>query len=113
MWAEVVGRGVSFGERNPGGYFELRYEDLLDRPVPILREIFRVLGVDDSLEIAQRCVESAAFEKLTGGRARGQEDPGSYFRKGVAGDWKNHIDAETNAFIIAKAGPLMRRFGYL
>ncbi len=113
MWTQVVGRGVSFGEHNPGRYFELRYEDLLDRPVPILRGIFRFLGVDDSLEIAQRCAESASFEKLTGGRARGQEDPGSYFRKGVAGDWKNHIDAETNAFIIAKAGPLMRRFGYL
>jgi sulfotransferase family protein len=113
MWAEVVGRGMRFGERNPGRYFELRYEDLLDRTAPILGEIFRFLGVDDSIETARRCAESAAFEKLTGGRPRGQEDPRSFFRKAVVGDWKNHLDAETNAFFIAKAGPLMRRFGYL
>jgi hypothetical protein len=32
-----------------------------------------------------------SFERLSGGRKPGQEDSGSHFRKGVAGDWENHF----------------------
>jgi hypothetical protein len=112
-WTEVVGRGVSFGECHPDRYFELRYEDLVERTAPVLTGVFRFLGVDDSLAAAERCARAASFEKLSGGRARGQEDPDSFMRKGVAGDWRNHLDAETNDYVIEKAGALMRRFGYL
>lgn len=31
------------------------------------------------------------FEKLSGGRAQGQENVNQHYRKGVAGDWKNHF----------------------
>ena len=112
-WTEVVGRGVRFGQGNPDRYIELRYEDLVDQTAPVLTRIFRFLGVDDRLETAERCTQEAAFEKLSGGRARGKEDIESFFRKGVVGDWKNHLSAETNVYIIEKAGPLMRHFGYL
>jgi Sulfotransferase domain len=113
VWTEVVGLGVRFGERHPDRYFELRYEDLVERTAPTLAGIFRFLGVDDSLAVAEGCARGASFEKLSGGRARGQENPGSFFRKGVVGDWRNHLDAETNDYVIATAGALMRRFGYL
>ena len=113
LWMAVVARGVQFGQRNPERYFELRYEDLIERTAQTLSPMFRFLGVDDSLEVAQHCADAASFEKLTGGRRRGQEDTRSFFRKGVAGDWKNHLDAKTNADVIARAGPMMRHFGYL
>ena len=32
-----------------------------------------------------------AFEKLSGGRSKGEEDPESHYRKGEPGDWKNHF----------------------
>jgi hypothetical protein len=34
------------------------------------------------------------FDRKAGGRSRGEEDPGSHYRKGVAGDWRNHLDDE-------------------
>jgi len=112
-WAAVVGRGVRFGERHPDRYIELRYEDLVEQTAPVLVRLFRFLGVDASPETAERCAREAAFEKLSGGRTRGEEDPESFFRKGVVGDWKNHLDSETNEYVIEKAGDVMRHFGYL
>lgn len=112
-WNEIVGRGVRYGERHPGGYWELRYEDLVERTAPVLSEVFRFLGVDDSLVLAEDCAARASFAALTGGRRRGTADPESFFRKGVAGDWTNHIDAETVDYVTTKAGALMRRFGYV
>lgn len=32
------------------------------------------------------------FDRKAGGRSRGEEDPESHYRKGVAGDWRNHLD---------------------
>lgn len=32
------------------------------------------------------------FERQTDGRSRGEEDPRSHYRKGVPGDWRNHLD---------------------
>lgn len=113
LWNQVVGGGVGFGEENPGAYKELRYEDLVDRTAPVLSELFHFLGVDDRIEVAERCAARASFETLSGGRRPGQENPDSFFRKGVAGDWKNHLDAETNAYVITKCGALMKRFGYI
>jgi len=35
-----------------------------------------------------------SFEKMSGGRKPGSEDKGSFFRKGVSGDWQNHFSPE-------------------
>jgi len=112
-WVEAVRRGVGFGERNPDRYCDFRYEDLLDQPVPIFTRICRFLGVDDREAVVRQCLDATSFEKLSGGRKRGEESETSFFRKGVAGDWRRHIDEETSAYVIAWAGDLMRRFGYL
>src|SRR5579872_3442168 len=111
-WVYHVSRGLGFAARNPGRYLDLSYGDLLAEPVPSLARVCRFLGVDDSAATLEGCVEAASFERMTGGRARGQEDQASYFRKGVAGDWRNHLDAETQAYMTEKAGALMRRFGF-
>jgi len=113
IWAQTVGRGVEFAAANPERYFELRFEDLVEQTPPTLARIFRFLGVDDSKEVAERCASAASFEQLSGGRMRGEENLDSFFRKGVVGDWRNHLDSETNNNVVARAGVLMRRFDYL
>ena len=113
VWSWEVGRGVEVGSEKPDRYLEVRYEELVRRPVPILRGAFRFLGVDDDEPIARQCVEAAAFEKLSRGRKPGEEDTRSFFRKGVVGDWENHLDTMSRDYILAKCGDLMKRFGYL
>jgi hypothetical protein len=113
LWVRLVGAGVEFAALHPDRYLDVRYDDLLSEPGPALARLCRFLGVDDSAATVARWVEAASFERLSGWRLRGQDDRGSFLRKGVSGDWANYLDAETQAHVIEKAGPLMRRFGFL
>jgi len=112
-WVQHVGGSLKFGALHPDRYLGVRYDDLLDQPGPTLARLCGFLGVDDGETVVRGCVEAASFERSSGGRARGEEDRGSFFRKGVSGDWQSYLDAETHAYVIEKAGPLMRRFGFL
>lgn len=111
-WAASVSLGLGFSAAHPDRYLDIRYGDLLAEPGPTLVRLCRFLGVDDSESVVRGCVEAASFERLSGGRARGQENLGSFFRKGVTGDWTNYLDAETQAHVIEKAGALMARYGF-
>src|SRR5262245_3654477 len=69
----------------------IRYEDLLERDVEILEPLLMrtcPLGVEAEVREA---VLACRFERLTGGRSRGEDDVWSHERKGVAGDWRNHF----------------------
>lgn len=39
-------------------------------------------------------IEKNNFQRLAGGRSRGTEDTSSHYRKGIAGDWRNHFTAD-------------------
>ena len=113
VWALEVERGVAFGAREPDRYLEVRYEDLVAQTASTLAAIFRFLGVDSGDDVVRTCIEAASFERLSGGRARGQENAGSFFRKGIVGDWKTRLDPASAEYVVATCGPLMTRFGYL
>lgn len=76
-------------DRNLG--LEVRYEDLLGDTCVWFSRIARHLGLDSSPSTIARIVEANSFERLSGGRSRGQADVDSFYRKGVAGDWRNHF----------------------
>ncbi len=97
------------GER----YHELRYEDLVDAPEQTLAGVFRFLAVDRSQGVVSACLEAANFETLSEGRQRGQEDSGSFYRKGVVGDWRNQLSASDIENFERVAGPVLRELGYL
>jgi hypothetical protein len=108
-----VGRAVEDGPALLGSdYTEVRYEDLLERPNEEVERLLGFLGVDTDERLVEHCVGSASFEKLSRGRERGQEDPSSFYRKGVAGDWKNHFSEEDRRVFKEEAGELLIRLGY-
>ena len=85
-----MGRTIEDGSELLGeNYTEVRYEDLLEKPEREVRRLLAFLGVDSGGEAARRCVDAASFERLSKGRKRGEENPSSFFRKGLAGDWEN------------------------
>jgi len=114
-WKERVGKTVEdgpalFGDR----YAEVKYEDLLERPVEEARRLFGFLGADAGEEVVRRCVEETSFEALSG-RERGGEDYGLDFRKhrkGIAGDWKNVFTERDKAVYKEAAGELLITLGY-
>ena len=101
-----------FGSYYPDNYCEIRYEDLLSNFDSEIHKVLEFIGANCSDENIDSCRNSGSFERLSG-RERGQEDPNSFFRKGVAEDWRNSLDKESiTAFLDSGAIEYMKEFGY-
>lgn len=97
------------GER----YLEVRYEDLLADPLPQMKRVLDHLGADSDTEVVRACMDAASFEKLSKGRAQGQEDSKSFFRKGIADDWKTQMTPAQIQRFNARSGGMLSDLGYL
>jgi len=111
-WASYVEQGLAFAKKYPNNYWEVRYEDLKKEPEKTLASLLKFLGVDNKRSICKKCLQTADFKRLSGGRKPGEEDPNSFFRKGIVGDWQNHLDENTQRAFLTKAGTLLGRLGY-
>ncbi|MEO1130510.1 MAG: sulfotransferase domain-containing protein [Planctomycetota bacterium] len=84
----------------------VRYEQMKEQPVEVMEQVcahYR-LGLPD--DAVRGIVEQHAFRRATG-REPGQEDRGSFNRKGIVGDWINHYtDAHKDAFRRVSGGRL-------
>lgn len=96
----------------------IRYEDMLADPVGQLRKIALRLEREASLEELEAAVEAAGFDKLKSQEAESgfreamaRDRP--FFRRGMAGAWRDELSPELAARIVADHGPVMERFGYL
>jgi hypothetical protein len=111
-WSTSVIRAMDDAVLLGDNYYQVRYEDLLADPVGEVRRLLEFLEADSDEEVARACVEAASFEHLSGGRSQGEEDSSSFYRKGVAGDWKNHFTQEDRRIFKEEAGELLIRLGY-
>jgi hypothetical protein len=111
-WSTSVSRAMADAPLLGENYYQVRYEDLLADPVGEARCLLEFLEADAREEVARECVEAASFEQLSGGRSKGEEDSSSFYRKGVAGDWKNHFTEEDRRVFKEEAGELLIRLGY-
>ena len=111
-WSSEVSKAIEDGPALLGeNYIEVRYEDLLERPVEEVRRLLEFLGADAGEKTVEGLVEKSAFEQKSN-RERGQEDSSSRLRKGVAGDWKNVFTAEDKRIFKEVAGDVLIRLGY-
>ncbi len=111
-WRGRVEAARAFGRAHPERYHELRYEVLHAEPEAEIARMLRFLEVDSSPEMVAKCREAGAFETWAHGRRRGEENPESFFRKGIVGDWRNHFDEAAEAAFAAAGGDLLKELGY-
>lgn len=91
----------------------IRFEDLLADNESILEETLLErceLGV--SRRRLHRAIAKESFERLSGGRERGQEDVTAHYRKGIAGDWRNYFDEPLKDAFKERYGDLLIAAGY-
>ncbi len=89
----------------------IRYRDLHADTLRMMRRVFDHYEVGLSERRVRRIVEKHAFKTATG-RESGQEDQRSFNRKGVVGDWVNHLTPAHKQKIKRIAGETLQRFGY-
>ena len=103
---------IALHEQAPADCMIVTYEEMRNSPAEIAARLFRFLGVSDERDIVESCVERTSFAAMTGGRPAGVEDNGSFFRKGVAGDWRSTLTPEMNAMTLQALGWMFPRFGW-
>jgi len=70
----------------------VKFESLTANPDHEMpRVINGLLGLDVPEKAIRRSCQKFAFEKLAGGRQRGEEDTKSHFRSGAPGGWRKHF----------------------
>ncbi|MBA2712776.1 MAG: sulfotransferase [Rubrobacteraceae bacterium] len=111
-WGHRVGKArrdgsALYGER----YLEIRYEDLLRNTPDSFRRILGLLGARREDRIIERCIQASSFERVSN-RRQGEEDSGSFFRKGVAGDWKGVFTERDREIYEELAGDQLIELGY-
>lgn len=52
------------------------------------------------------------FQKKAGGRKAGEEDKKSHYRKGVAGDWRNHFKQQHIDYLKQQYNDVLVQYGY-
>jgi hypothetical protein len=95
-------------------HVETRYEQLLsDAPAELRRVVAALQGIEISAERAEAVCAEFSFQRQSGGRTHGEAPArASFVRKGIAGDWKNHFNAEARAIFDHHCGRQLIRLGY-
>ncbi|MEM7681646.1 MAG: sulfotransferase [Planctomycetota bacterium] len=111
-WAPYIELARDAGRRWPDRFIEVRYEDLHAQGGAVMTALLAFLGVDADAESVASCLSHGQFEQLSGGRGRGEEDRGHFYRKGQIGDWREHFDERAAQAFDRCAGPMLRSLGY-
>ncbi len=91
--------------------FTCAYEKLLEDGTTVARELFQFLGLPHEDRLIQDMLERSSF-RFYAGREAGQEDRKRFYRKGIAGDWKNHFGDEEKRIFKEAAGDMLVQLGY-
>lgn len=63
-------------------------------------------------ETLRSILKAKSFERLSGGREKGEEDVTSHYRKGVPGDWVNHFTPAVKEEFKDRFGEVLVKTGY-
>ena len=109
-WGQHIENWVDFDKHAYMAY--IKYEDLLERPFEALKTAIEHIVKEEIVEHKlHTAIDHCSMETQTG-RKRGEEDKGSFIRKGIAGDWLNHFDAKAAKVFDEFAGAALVKAGY-
>lgn len=89
----------------------LRYEDLLDDFTAAMGPALEAAGIPLDAAQLKALEEKYAFVNFAQ-RNPGEENQSSHYRKGVAGDWRNHFDTRLSQLFNDRYGALFDALGY-
>jgi hypothetical protein len=93
------------------GVGHVSFEGLHEDPVTEMMKALTDAGAEPDQDLVELAVRRHDFSR-SAGRAAGQEDRGSFRRKGVSGDWRNHFTPEAGEVFDSYAGDALVELGY-
>jgi hypothetical protein len=96
----------------PGKALVVRYEDMSRDLAAELRRICDRIGIEATPRAIEPCLAESTFERMSGGRRRGEDAPGQHVRKGIVGDWLSYFTAADAAAFDRAAGSTLIAQGY-
>jgi hypothetical protein len=96
----------------PNRTHDIRYEDLIENFSPTVEALLKFFDVDRSAETIEALRSETDFKRLSGGRSPGDQDDTSYFRKGLAGDWRSTLTGSQIALVDEICGDQLQAMGY-
>jgi hypothetical protein len=114
-WSWHITTALEWKEKHPDKILFLKYESLLADPEKELQQVLDFCKISPRQSISE-IVQAASF-----GNLRKMEENNSqagkafFFRKGIAGDWKNALTEEDINYLLSdkKTNEVMKRLGYL
>lgn len=96
----------------------MRYEDMKSSPLVTFTQAIDFLGLAYKSDAIEAALDRASFARLKQqeeerGFSEKSAGSGSFFRKGVVGDWKNVLSEIQVERIIQEHSFTMKKFGYL
>lgn len=96
----------------------VRYEDMIANPINTFSRVLKFLKVDYTKLQLDKAIEASSFKNLQMQERNGnfnEKNPNSksFFRRGLIGDWQNHLKNEKIEKFIDFHRELMTRFEYL
>lgn len=94
------------------------YERLSADPAAVLAEVATHCGIGAAPDAVARAVDANRFDRLQAeerakGFRLGQAEGRTFFRRGVAGGWRDTLSATQAERILRDHGPMMKQLGYL
>jgi hypothetical protein len=90
----------------------MTYEQLTSAPEIHLKKLLDWMDISIPNRSLGTLIDRHRFSAYADGRSRGVENAQSHYRRGVAGDWKNHFDEVTLDLFYDITGDLVSLLGY-
>ena len=118
MWGSWSENVASWTRKIDPSLFVMRYEDLLLDPMVPFSALVEFLYLCPTRRELEKAISNSSFDKLQeqeqeSGFTEMPSSSGSFFRKGVAGQWKDALTKDQVRAIVNAHYEQMSRFGYL
>lgn len=111
-WVRCVAGGLRAKELYGDRFYEVRYETMVEHPKRTVTDLYAWLGVEVDEAFIDSVLDRTKFEKMAGGRKRGEADPRAEWRKGISGDWRNYFTQDDKDRFKRLAGELLIELDY-
>jgi hypothetical protein len=102
---------AEFRARAQTHLYALSYEDMVRNDRHTIRLLLESLDLPADPDVLDDMLERSSFY-FRSGRHPGQENPRSFYRKGIVGEWRSQFEPQDKVLFKELAGDLLIRLGY-